>query len=435
MPPSVPPSAPPAAPKQTTQTTLFTVLALTVTFSWGTLFYHVAVLMKPMQVALGVSAQALAGAFSLCLAVSGIAAVFAGRWLDAHGGRGLMSGAALLAGIGMALLASAQSLPQVYLAYVCIGAAMAGTLYDPAFTVITQLCGADKAAARRAITWTTVAGGLASTIFWPLTQWLETQFGWRVALYLIAVVFVFIVAPLHAWVLPSKALLVEPLKTVNTPSSSEVLLQEALWRTFFGPVFILLAIWFAAHAMVLSGTSVQILNVLQAQGLTAQLAATLAGCIGIAQVAGRLGELVSGGKLPVLKLALVVTLLMPSGMACLYVANGSVPWIIGFVLCYGIANGVLTIVRGTIITYLFGNARYGTLLGALGFIGQTFKATAPLAATWVWSAGAPDAGSPNALVMWGVGLGGVALLCLLGIMACTSNEPPPATAAAPNPTL
>ena len=407
---------------QATPTTLFTVLALTVTFSWGTLFYHVAVLMKPMQAALGVSAQALAGAFSLCLAVSGIAAVFAGRWLDAHGGRGLMSGAALLAGIGMALLASAQSLPQIYLAYVCMGAAMAGTLYDPAFTVITQLCGADKAAARRAITWTTVAGGLASTIFWPLTQWLETQFGWRVALYLIAAVFVLIVTPLHAWVLPSKAFHVDPIETLAKPSSSELVPQDALWQTFFGPVFILLAIWFAAHAMVLSATSVQILNILQAQGLTPQLAATLAGCIGIAQAAGRLGELLSGGKLPVLKLALVVTVLMPAGLVCLYFANGSVPWIIGFVLCYGAGNGVLTIVRGTIITHLYGNARYGTLLGALGFIGQTFKATAPLAATLVWSAGAPDAGSPNALIIWGIVLGGVSLLCLLGIMACTSNE-------------
>ena len=393
---------------------LLAALSFTVTTAWGSLFYTFAVLLKPVQASLGVSAQALAGALSLGFVMSGLAAPFAGRWIDRHGGRGLMSGGSLLAGLGLALFGVANSLWEVYLAYAVMGVAMAATFYDPAFTVFTQAARGDAAAARRTITWLTLAGGLASTIFWPFTQWLVTQFGWRNALFVLAAIHVFISAPLNAAFVPSGV----PTSNVEKPKASASMPGEARPSLFFSSLFILLAIWFSVKALMLAGVSVQILNILQAQGLTAQLAATVAGFIGIAQVAGRLTELLSGGRLHVMKLALMVSLLMPIGMLFLYFANGNLLLLGVFVVCYGVANGVLTIVRGAIVTELFGTAQYGAIIGQLGLIGQCFKAAGPVIAAWIWN----GQGSPDRLILFGLGVGVVGAAVMLAMQHVHGNR-------------
>ena len=57
-------------------------LAVAQTISWGILYYALTVLMLPTQRDLGFSTATLTGAFSLALAVTGIAAVPIGRWVD-----------------------------------------------------------------------------------------------------------------------------------------------------------------------------------------------------------------------------------------------------------------------------------------------------------------------------------------------------------------
>ena len=61
--------------------------------------------------------------------------------------------------------------------------AMALVLYEPAFASLALVF---RANLRRAITILTLAGGFASTVFWPFTQWLTTQFGWREAVLVLA---------------------------------------------------------------------------------------------------------------------------------------------------------------------------------------------------------------------------------------------------------
>lgn len=48
----------------------------------------------------------------------------------------------------------------------------------------------------------TLAGGLASTTFWPLTFALEQALGWRTTVMVYAVLQLFVCAPLRAFVLP-----------------------------------------------------------------------------------------------------------------------------------------------------------------------------------------------------------------------------------------
>ncbi|NJN36644.1 MAG: MFS transporter [Nitrospiraceae bacterium] len=59
------------------------------------------------------------------------------------------------------------------------------TLYEAAFAVVARMLGADY---RKAIIVITLFGGLASTVFVPLTQHLVDAYGWRDALRILAVI-------------------------------------------------------------------------------------------------------------------------------------------------------------------------------------------------------------------------------------------------------
>src|SRR5699024_282749 len=122
-------------------------------------------LLVPMQEEFGWSTTAITGAYSLALMVAGVAAPFVGRWLDRHGARGLMTAGSILGTVLIFAWARVETLPGFYLLWIGIGLATAATLYEPAFTVLTQWFDRGRT---RAMLIVTVAAGFASTIFLPL---------------------------------------------------------------------------------------------------------------------------------------------------------------------------------------------------------------------------------------------------------------------------
>ena len=152
----------------------------------------------PMHEEMGWSRTVLTGAYSLGLLVSALAAPLAGLWLDRHGPRGLMT---LGSALGSALLlvwASVEDLWAVYLMWAGIGLTMAATLYEPAFAVLAKWFERGRA---RAFLLVTLAGGLASTIFLPLSAWLVGSEGWRGALIALAAILALLTVVPHAMVL------------------------------------------------------------------------------------------------------------------------------------------------------------------------------------------------------------------------------------------
>lgn len=173
-------------------------LAVTEVTSWGVLYYAFAAFLVPMQQELGWSRTALTGAYSLGLLVSGLAAPLVGRWLDRHGPRALMTLDSTAGTILLLVWASVGNLVAYYLVWVGIGLAMAATLYEPAFAVLTKWFERERA---RALLLVTLAGGLASTIFLPLSAWLIGAQGWRGALLTLAAVSALFTIVPHALVL------------------------------------------------------------------------------------------------------------------------------------------------------------------------------------------------------------------------------------------
>lgn len=172
-------------------------LSLAQLISWGSVFYTFALLMEPVERELGLSRAQSSLAFSLALLMEGVLAYPVGRWIDRGHERVVMTGASLLLAVCLALHSAIHSLAAYYAVWLAIGAALAGTLYSPAFAVLTRRF---PDYFRRAIITLTFLGGLASTVFLPLSAWLIHALGWRNALWVLAGLHLLVCAPIHAGV-------------------------------------------------------------------------------------------------------------------------------------------------------------------------------------------------------------------------------------------
>jgi len=140
-------------------------LSVTETVTWGIVYYGFPVFLGPMEQDLGASRVAVTGAFSVGLGVSALAALPVGRWIDRHGARGLMTAGSCLVTLLTFAWARVESLPALYAVWFGMGAAMAATLYEPAFAAVVSWFTRGR---DRALLTVTLAAGLASTIFMPI---------------------------------------------------------------------------------------------------------------------------------------------------------------------------------------------------------------------------------------------------------------------------
>lgn len=348
---------------------MITALGLAQIISWGSFYYAFALLIPALSAHLKAGNAAIVGAFSLALLVAGLLSAPVGSWIDRHGGRGLMSLGSLAGALLLALLSQVQTLLQFYLVWAALGGVMAGTLYDPAFTVLTRLY---RQGARKAITMLTLFGGFASTVFWPLTQALADGLGWQRALLAIAAINLLVSLPLQLWALPRQAA-ARPVQEHGAPVAS----LGALMRQ---PLFIGLCAAFTLNTLVFSALAVHLIGLLQAKQLTLAQAAWVGASIGPVQVVGRVLEYVFLGQMKPSRLGRLVICLLPTALAALFLSQGVSVSLAVFVLLYGMGNGMITIIRGALPIELYGAARYGLINGAMATPVLMAKAAGPLAA-------------------------------------------------------
>jgi predicted MFS family arabinose efflux permease len=360
--------------------------------SWGTLFYSIAVLGPPMAHALGVSDVMLYGSFTGGLLLSGVASPWVGRRIDRHGGRGVLAGGSLLGALACALLACSVNGVMMLAGWLVAGVAMAACLYDPAFATLFRVSGASY---RRMVTALTLFGGFASTVFWPLSQYLlETQ-GWRVAFGVHAACNALVSVPLHLVFVPPSS---HRVAAHASPSGA----SDAVARP---GTFVWLAAALAVAAFLASAVSAHLVVLLASGGLAARDAVLVGALIGPMQVAGRVMEFALASRLSPLTVGTLAFTLLAAALVVLCLVRDV--WIVAlaFALLYGWSNGVMTIVRGTIPNVLFGSRDYGALLGRLAQPQFILKAFAPVAVTLLFTLD-----DTKRIALYALALAGVAAL-------------------------
>jgi len=354
--------------------------------SWGTLFYTIAVLGAAMRAGTGVGELWLFGSFTAGLFVSGIVSPYLGREIDARGGRRVLAAGSLAGALACATLAMAQGPATVLAGWLLAGVAMAACLYDPAFATLHQVAGA---AYRRAVTALTLFGGFASTVFWPLSQYLLDTMGWRATFAVYAGLNLLLCLPIHLASVPKGRPAAAPA-AVAAPAPA---------AARGGAVFVWLASALALAAFIASAVAAHLIELLTATGLTARDAVLIGSLIGPMQVAGRIMEFAFNRRVRALAVGFFAFALMIAALAILTQVHGV--WIVAlaFAIPYGWANGIMTIVRGTVPAELFGHRDYGALLGRLALPQFVLRAAAPFALTLLFLVDPARVYSPYALLV------------------------------------
>lgn len=396
-------------------------LAVTETISWGVLYYAFSVFLVPMQRELGWSPAVLAGAFSLALLVSGLAAPLVGRWVDRQGGRILMTGGSILG--SLLLLAwsrvGVDHVPLYYLIWAGLGLAMAATLYEPAFAVVTAWFERGRG---RALLLLTLVAGFASTIFLPVATWLVAALGWRGALVALAGLLAATTVPAHALVLrrrPADLGLTIDGAAGSNPTDPAVQGQVTgvtARAALRDPGFWLLALAFFLGMLSTVAVGVHLIPYLITSGYSAEFAAAATGLIGAMQVASRVVVTTASGRWPQVRLLAIVLVLQAVALVVLLIWTRP-EGVIAAVILLGAGRGAMTLMRATIVAERYGRAHFGAVNGTVALFVGAAAALAPIGAGLAYDL----AGSYRPVFL------GLAAACLLAALAAAflSSRPAP----------
>lgn len=345
-------------------------LAVTQTVGWGVLYYGFAVLAGPMADDLGGSPAALSGAYSLMLAMTGLAAVPVARWLDRHGAHLLMTTGSVGAVLVVVAWSQVTTLWQLYLVLAGVGVVSAAVLYEPAFAVVVRWFAQRRSSALLVLT---MVAGFASTIFLPLTNALVERYGWRQALLLLAVLLAVTTVVPHAVVLRQS-----PPARPDRPAVRG--LRAASHRALRDPVFRWYTLAFAAHTFAVVVVVVHLVPYLREQGHPAAFAAVATGALGALSVVGRMVLVGVGRRWSIATVTAAAFLGQGAGLVLLLAAGGSRAGVAGFVLLFGLGFGVATIARPDLLAGSYGVGDYATLAALLGLALTVAKTAGPVAA-------------------------------------------------------
>ena len=354
--------------------------------AWGMSYYLIAVLAKPIDVDTGWGLGWIVGGLSAAFLVSGAVSPRVGRMIERLGGRPVLAGSAVLLAAGLAVLAAAPNVA-VYVAGWCVlGVAMGAGLYDPAFATLGRIYGEN---ARSAITLTTLYGGFASTVCWPLSALMVEHLGWRGACLAYAGIALGVVLPLYIFGLPREEATPPPR---HVAGAGAVVLSRRMRLGYW-----LLAFNLTAASVLMTVVSVHMLTLLQARGMELAVAVLLGALIGPAQVGARVVEALIGRSFHPVWTMIASNLLAALGLGLMF-GDPSLA-ALGLIL-YGSGSGIRSIARGTLPLAMFGREGYPTLMGRLAMPTLLAQAASPAlgavlleragaeATLWVLSAGA-----------------------------------------------
>jgi len=329
--------------------------------NWGISFYMPGTFARAIAADSGWSSPAIYSGLTLAMLVMAALSPFVAYLLARMGGQRVVMLGSLLISASCMMMANAHSLVAWYAAWMLTGIGMRLSLYDALFAALVNLYGQQ---ARRTISRITLAGGLASVVFWPLGEALLTIMSWRDAL-LVYALFGLLSATLTL-ALPNQT------RPTVKPSTQPAVKQDRRngW---------LYAAFIALITFVSNGTSTHLPEFIASVGLPV----TIGMLWGIGQTGARFLEVVAGAGLTPLRLTLLTAFAMP---VCFMLGLSSTLFLwsaAGFVLGYGAINGLVTIVKATLPLQLFAPEEYARRTGVLLIPAQLMAAASPLAYAWL----------------------------------------------------
>ena len=379
------------------------LLGLTQIIGFGTIYYAPAILAGDVSSEFGWTQPQFFGAFSIALAVSGLVSPFAGKAFDRWGAARLMAFGSILCALALAAISN-SSAAAFGLALVVLQVFSNLTLYDAAFTSLVQ---ASPQQGSVRIAYLTLIAGFASTIFWPLTTWLLTQFTWRETVMLFAASNFVVCGGVHAVLWRWSRQTESDLKQAQEPP---VTIAGSLPAERIGQGLAIVAIGFTFGGVALSAVLAQMVPLLGTLGFgpSSLWVATL---FGPAQVVVRFTNLMFGSKNHPLVVTIVALALLPLGLIVAATTAPAFAGAVAAVILVGMCSGLKSIVQGTLPLKLFGSQGYGARLGLMASSRYVAGAASPFVFSLVAARSTPEVAC---LVFAALGSIGVACFVWLG---------------------
>ena len=328
-------------------------LGLTQTIAWASSYYLPAVLARPMAESLGCPVSTVYAAFSATLVIAAVTAPFAGKYIDKWGGKQVLIASNVLFVLSLVFLSQVQGGLSLFLGWAFLGFAMGAGLYDMAFAAVVRSRGS---AASSIIAGITLVAGFASTVGWPVSHYLLSNFGWRQALIVWASVHLLLALPLNL----SLVLPILPNTRKHPGSNANSSLEAGRNKI---PAMAVLALAFVFTSFCTGAMASHMPGLLQLFGV-GTAASILAGmAFGPAQVFARVLQLSMLRKVKPITTAILAVLILPIGAVLLILFGSTAAPLVG--ITHGFGNGMMTIIKGTLPLSIFGERGYGRRQGLL----------------------------------------------------------------------
>lgn len=341
-------------------------LGLTQIIGWGSGFYVPAILAVPISRSIGVSTETFFWAFTLSLLVSGLLGPQVGKAIDGLGGRKVLPVGTLAFAVGLALLATTTSLPQLFIAWIFIGIGGSMGNYDAAFATAVNFFGSKS---NSVIAGITVVAGFSSTVSWPVTTLLFEAFSWQVAIWFWFFAHLLIALPLHLTIPRSERRVVPDL---TGP------IRKLVRNKFrIEPLLIVFALLFALEGFIVSAVNTTLPFMLGELGASVELALLASVVLGPAQVLARVVLVASGRHATPLRVAAISIIAHPLGVAAIWIYGDQ--GLLAFVILHGIGVGLNPFIRGSLPLLFYGPDRFGQRQGRVMMLSKVVSAFSPTA--------------------------------------------------------
>jgi predicted MFS family arabinose efflux permease len=224
-----------------------------------------------------------------------------------------------------------------------------------------------------ALTTLTLAAGLASTVFAPLTAVLADHLDWRATYIVLAGILALVTVPGHALGLRRRW---PPAQHHADPDDPAAAAPGQVARS---SGFLTLAAAMSLASFSIYAVIVNLVPLLTGRGLPTSTAALALGLGGLGQVLGRLGYTRLTAATSVRARTGIILLAGAAATAALGLTPGPAPLLVALAVAAGATRGVFTLLQATAITDRWGPSHYGHLSGLLAAPTTLAAAVAPWA--------------------------------------------------------
>ncbi len=350
----------------------FCLLGLAQLIANGTIYYAFTVLVTPISDGLGHPVSWSFGCLTIALLIGGLTSPYIGKYIDRHGGKGVLILGSMLGSMAFSALCFVQGLASLTLVLILLQVAGVMALYEALFPVLVQ---ADESRAPKLITGIMLFAGFSSSVFWPLTQWLLAHTDYRNICAFYAALNFFVCVPVYMYVFSGvgpksthQVVRVMEAPVVSAPINSALIDRRMLWMTLS----------FCLSSFSYNAINLALIPALTGIGASAASVASFSVLIGPSMVAARFLQFLGGEKLHPLMIGKLTTIALVLCMALVtLVPTASSLVLVLFMVLFGISQGLISIVRGTLPLALFGSEGYGERLGKMNALRRFFIAAAP----------------------------------------------------------